>query len=531
MLVALDALDTCLVRLPLDAEADALFAVGTYGHLYAWLIKETANVAQATINAGLPATDLLRTTFTASERSKGRRLASRLQTGELQPTAETQPPVDAFERLKPELDRLETILFSGGTAAPVLGPQVSPRAGEEPDLPTTMPIAFLGWLQERNRGERAGTPVTAPHGTDPGIEGNLAEADFARLVARHQLLRTEFAHLLRQIERSDRNYATARGYAAPRPIAEVADASPANGLLVVFAPLQTRTVVMVLATPNIKSTERETIGNAGVPATLEPGTGTTAPSTSMPFAGLSDDEPTLAMTSVHISDAQWSSITERALKTGVEPGGTDATGLAQLNRDLEWALRGISDRVIPVLAPLLDVATKRPEGLPADREDAAPHLMLVPTGAMHRLPLHALPWAPWGIARWDRETRLTDRYAVTYANMADLLPLVVSRPVAAGVIASLAPGLGMRAGDGSPHATVALAAALARRNPGPGVSCRETVRVCRDAWARWWIDRLRPARPLGGAQCRTGEPRHSGKHQPPTVTRTLFAATTRTAHG
>lgn len=128
--VTLDALDAYLARLPVDAEADALFAVGTYGHLYGWLIDETATAAQATIDAGLPADDLLRATFTAIERSKGRRLASRLQTGKLQPTPETLPLGDALERLKPELDRLETILFSGGTSAPLLGPQVSPRTAK-----------------------------------------------------------------------------------------------------------------------------------------------------------------------------------------------------------------------------------------------------------------------------------------------------------------------------------------------------------------------------------------------------------------
>ena len=468
--VTLDALDAYLARLPLDAEADALFAVGTFGHLYGWLIEETANLAQATINAGLPANDLLRATFTAIERSKGRRLASRLQTGNLQPTAETQPLVDALERLKPELDRLETILFSGGAASPLLGTQISPRDGE-PDVPTTTPVAFLGWLQERKRASPEGTRFTGPRGTGTAGHGNLAEADVARLVARHRSLRAEFAELLHQIERSDPNYATARGYAAPRPISEVAVALPANGSLVMFAPLETRTVVMVLSTRNRISVELETGGNAGVPRVYASGTSGIPASNSMPFAAIRDDEPNLSIASVDISDAQWASITDQALTSAVDIGGTDATGLAQLNRDLDRALRGIADRVIPVLAPLLEAATERQEMLASDRAAMSPHLVLVPTGAMHRLPLHALPWAPRGIARWDRDTRLTDRYAVTYANMADVLPLVASRPVAPDGIASLAPGLGLRAGDEAPHATVALAAALARAagerlNPG-----------------------------------------------------------------
>ena len=438
--VTLDALDAYLARLPLDAEADALFAVGTYGHLYGWLIEETATVAQATIDAGLPANDLLRATFGAIERSKGRRLASRLHTGKLQPTAETQPLVDALERLKPELDRLETILFSGGASAPLLGTPISSRGGE-PDLPTTTPVAFLGWLQERKRDALEGIRFTGSQETGGAEHGNLAEADFARLVARHRSLRADFSELLRQIERSDRSYATARGYAAPRPISEVASALPVNGVLVMFAPLETRTVAMVLANPFSKSTKSEENGN-GEPATV--------------------DEPKLAMASVDISDAQWSSITEQALTTAADLGGTDPTALTQLTHDLERALRGISDRVIPVIAPLLEAATGREELLSRDREPASPHLVLVPTGAMHRLPLHALPWAPRGISRWDRETRLTDRYAVTYANMADVLPLVTSRKVVTDGIASLAPGLGLRVGDEAPHATVALAAALAR---------------------------------------------------------------------
>ena len=234
---------------------------------------------------------------------------------------------------------------------------------------------------------------------------------------------------------------------------------PANGLLVMFAPLETRTLVMVPSTPHSKPTEPEAIGNAGVSEI---------------------DETKLAMASVDLSDAAWLTITEQALSAGADLGGTDAPALAQLNRHLERALRGLADRVIPVLAPLLEAATGRRDVSSSDREAVSPHLVLVPTGAMHHLPLHALPWAPRGISRWDRETRLTDRYAVTYVNMADVLPLVTSRTVAADGIASLAPGLGLRVGDEAPHATVAVAAALARL-AGERLNHRETTETRADA--------------------------------------------------
>jgi CHAT domain-containing protein len=58
----------------------------------------------------------------------------------------------------------------------------------------------------------------------------------------------------------------------------------------------------------------------------------------------------------------------------------------------------------------------------------------VPTGALHRLPLHALPWP-------TRDQRLLDGYTVSYATSADVLPLAADKPAAPTGVAALAPGL------------------------------------------------------------------------------------------
>ena len=446
--VTLDALDAYLARLPLDADAAALFAVGTYGHLHVWMIEAAVAQVEAAARRGVSVDSLVRATFTAIERSKARRLVSRLQAGALRPTEATQPLVDALERLKPELDRLETLLFGGGEGGRATlgwsrvseGPTDHSRPQEAQDPPVLVPawggnrapgaLASLGWLREGTTiSDSLFFPTSSGQGDvraggtfDPLVHDGLvwatdrftarAVAESDRLVARHAEVRAQFAELLRQIERSDPSYAKARGYAAPRAPEEVARSLPTGGSLLMLAPLPSRTVVVVV--------------RAG-----------------------DGDEHTLSLASVAITDAQWASIVER-----VFDGGTGDT-LEALDRELDGALRAIADRLIPAIAPQLPYID---DGRPGP---AGGHLVLVPTGAMHRLPLHAMPWAPRGIARWDGTTRLVDRYPVSYASTADLLPLVEARRVAPGGVVSLAPGLGLRPGDVEPHATVALAVGLA----------------------------------------------------------------------
>jgi tetratricopeptide (TPR) repeat protein len=432
--VTLDALDGYLARLPLDADDDALYAVGTFGHLYAWLIEVAVRRVEDAAGRGASVEDLVRETFTAIERSKGRRLVSRLQAGALRPSASAQPFVDALERLKPELDRLETLLFGGRE-------QPSQNLGSSgASVGANLPAMSLGWLSERSPlPQRSTSPIQPSQGGFPGVDdakpgsvtansawappgsagvsigGQDAErsaADWGRMSDRLRALQTEFSELLRKIERSDPTYATARGYAPPQPLEAVAQALPPGAVLAMFAPMASRTAVVVVWVD---------------------GEGVTR----------------FDLRTFGISEAQWVDLVHRTFGDGTRTEGS----LQTLDRDLGAVLRAIGDRLIPVLAPLLSGAT-----------DAIPrhHLVIVPTGAMHRLPLHAVPWAPRGIARWDGVTRLIDRHPVTYATTADLLPLVTARSVSHSGVASLAPGIGLRPSDVEPHVTVALAVGLAR---------------------------------------------------------------------
>jgi tetratricopeptide (TPR) repeat protein len=456
---ALDALDGYLARLPVDADDAALFAVGTYGHLYSWLIDAAVDRVEGAQARGLDPLPLIREAFTSIERSKGRRLVSRLQAGALRPTPLALPLVEALERLKPEIDRLETLLY-GGSEPP--HPSVE---GDERSSGTT-----LGWLGEgvgsASHSESSGPRDVVLDWATPGstrawdadIDSERREADVARMAARHAALRDEFTNLLRQIERSDPTYATARGYAAPRSPDAIAQALPPGAVLILLAPLATRTVAVVLGSD-----------------------------------GTDHGRTSLALTTFAISELQWARLVDQTFRreaSDANPGGREWS-LSTLDRELEGTLRAIGDRLIPAVAPLLP--DDRPDGADpgqsslvhatsqfklgltnpspaatASSSSHAPestlrHLVIVPTGAIHRLPLHAVPWSPHGIARWDGTTRLIDRFVVTYASTADLLPLVSKRPVAADGITSFAPGLGLSPRDEVPHVTLALAAALAQR--------------------------------------------------------------------
>ena len=468
--VTLDALDGYLARLPLDADDDALFAVGTYGHLHSWRIEVAVSRVERARSRNDDPDPLVREAFTAIERSKGRRVVSRLQAGALRPTLEAQPLVDALERLKPELDRLETLLFGEAPPSAVgTGERQKAGDGDAPDA-AVPPRAPLGWLGELLPSQLGQPTSTRPHAStgperssvDRGsalldwalpnsnrawvadLDADRAVADRARMAVRHADLHSAFSDLLRRIGRSDPTYATARGYAPPRTPEAVARSLPMGATLVVLAPMAARTAIVTLA---------------------------------------SDDtgRVMLSLETFDVTEAQWARLVDRTFRRGEGRGAGDASwALANFDRELEAALRAIADRFVPTLAALLpDVA----------RANVEPHLVLVPTGAMHRLPLHAVPWAPRGIARWDGVTRLTDRYLVTYASMADLLPLVSPRPVAEDGIASLAPGLAMHPADTEPHATVALAAGLARAAIGQardrstasgGVALRVRAEASRD---------------------------------------------------
>jgi CHAT domain-containing protein len=91
---------------------------------------------------------------------------------------------------------------------------------------------------------------------------------------------------------------------------------------------------------------------------------------------------------------------------------------------LDAVLQQVSKALYPALQALL----------PLPDLDNPPALVLVPTGDLHRLPLHALPWLSY-----DR--RLLDGYAVSYASTIDILIQTTKRSAARDGLVALAPGL------------------------------------------------------------------------------------------
>ena len=102
---------------------------------------------------------------------------------------------------------------------------------------------------------------------------------------------------------------------------------------------------------------------------------------------------------------------------------------------MDQVLGHVAAEFLPAMAQVVPGwarATSGPE------HDDAPGLVLVPTGPLHRMPLHALPLGPRTGAGVDRE-RLIDRFVVSYATTVDVLPRVSGRGAAQNGIAVLAP--------------------------------------------------------------------------------------------
>ncbi|HWE60846.1 MAG TPA: CHAT domain-containing protein, partial [Chloroflexota bacterium] len=121
-------------------------------------------------------------------------------------------------------------------------------------------------------------------------------------------------------------------------------------------------------------------------------------------------------------------------------------GMPGMGGTLDAALLKVARALHPVLAQLLP---------PFDPE-RPPTLVIAPTGALHRLPLHACPWPD------QARGRLLDGYVVSYTTTADVLLLASQKPAARAGVAALAPGLPI-ARDQPPLAgSLAEACALAR---------------------------------------------------------------------
>mgnify|MGYP001416689433 CR=1 FL=1 len=234
---------------------------------------------------------------------------------------------------------------------------------------------------------------------------------------------------LEQLARSDPQFASIRAFAPPQPPEAVVEALPRGGALVLLYPLPDSIACFVLRS-------KEWSGVDGVEADLR--AVQIAVQIEMPRQHQSERAEALDKITLLGTEALAS------LVGHVLSGGGPAT-----NDDLDVALRRLGWWLYPALAPLL----------PPPSPDRPPSLVLVPTGPLHRLPLHALPWP-------RPSTRLLDRYVVSYASSADVVVLARQKPAVGTGLVALAPGLAEQPGDPEPAGTLALAAAVGRASGG-----------------------------------------------------------------
>jgi len=235
--------------------------------------------------------------------------------------------------------------------------------------------------------------------------------DYAMLRGLHEYIATR-----------DPSLAAAGGFAKPSTPEEVANALPPGGALVMLYPLE-RSIACFIIRQRPAGAEQ---------ANVEVGEGFLKVAA---HEGLCDGNHALA------------ELLERAFPEGRQ-------GYPAVDSVLEWVLHKLSEALYPVLSELLRPLARPESATRVGQGDVSdvPTLILVPTGNLHRLPLHACPWP-------SRKMRLLDHYAVSYATSADVLVLARRKPGATSGVTTFAPGLKEYIKDRCDPPVVALAAA------------------------------------------------------------------------
>ncbi len=421
-------------------ERDEAALLGQYGDLYDLLVGAHLRLAGQAAAAGdaAAAAGHSEAAYLAAERGKGRRAAALLAARAARPRAEAVAPLlPEIERLRRALARLYDRLAGG----PDQGERHPAAAGRG------------GWLAEAPAGGAASDsglepprdfPAEPDHGDGrPAAERSDATRD--ELARQADEAWAALRARLDAVARADPDYAAVRGFAAPKPPQEVAAALPPGGSLVLLYPLDRDLACFVLRRPD---------DDAGIPLLAAAVAPLRVPN---PAARGDTGRP-----AVLAGKAALAHLVARALPGGAPERESGA---------LDGVLRTLGRALHPALSPLLP---------PPDPDDPA-SLVLVPTGALHRLPLHALPWPT------VTKGRLLDGYAVSYAASADLVALAGRRPAAGGGAAALAPGLPEAAPLPGALAEAAALAALA--GCAPRLRRRATVRALLDervaAGVRW----------------------------------------------
>lgn len=247
-----------------------------------------------------------------------------------------------------------------------------------------------------------------------------------RLHAERHALLIEFNHAFTTVQARDPRWATAKGFIPPPSPAQLLDALPFTTATLILFPLDTRTVAISIRCSD--ATDHSSTPNLSF-ATL-------------PWPGA--------------TISQWVDATFPSHRDGFPD---------------PFVLDKVLNRIGKDLAPVLDAL------LPRCHNCSTQGLVIVPTGPLHRLPLHAIPWPDHtGDASPEAgSARLSDGVCVTYAVTPDVIVLADRRnlvpqlqiglPSEASNSASavaFAPGLAER--EGSRPCDLAVALALATHN-------------------------------------------------------------------
>ncbi len=397
-------------RLLLAEERDEAALLARHGDLYDRLVSLHLLLADdKEVNDPAAAAVHRRAAYLAAERGKGRREAALLAARAAQPREE-----DA-QRLLPEVERLRRELAA-------LYARLVRGSGTRGLAPATRG----GWLGE------GPAQLADPELSLPGDEPSVGDEEAARLQGRADHVWAELRARLEALAQSDPDFAALRGFADPQPPEAVAAALPPGGALVLLYPLPDELAWFALPAS----------GAEGAAA----------------IDGLAAGTVAFRRAELH----RLAVAVAAAARSAAALPLTAITTRAALGRRVDTAL----------LAPLAGAlhAALAPH-LPPPDADHPPSLVLVPTGALHRLPLHALPWP-------SDDQRLLDGYAVSYATTGDVLAFTVPRPSAAGGAAALAPGLSPDGRPGDLPGALAQACRLAARSGG-GLWLRREASVAR----------------------------------------------------
>ena len=232
--------------------------------------------------------------------------------------------------------------------------------------------------------------------------------------------------LQKRILLSDPIFAEAKGFVPPANVDDIVASVPTGTTIVVLYPLETYTAV---------------IGITGE-------------------AGQSRVRPRVAV--AQLKEAEATAWSAKAFAKS-KPNGSHIAQILQL----------LSKRLMPAFAEVVPgwdrVVGSGPGVLDADMPAEPTHrLVIVPTGHLHRFPLHAMPINP-DSQREAVAVCLNDRFVISYASTTDILPRANRRVASADGVATVAPGVGPGTESRETHIAVAFAQALAARNRGTAV--------------------------------------------------------------